>query len=315
MSLPLVPERDRYDLFVKGDSPLGNGRFWLVSMLKFQEGGVAEYRTYEAAVTPLLEQAGGKAIFRMYDHVATVVDGGGVVPDWDGIVIAEFASPSAFAAYVSSEAYRAAHKHRAAALQAMEMYACRAFWAGQGADEQGLKAQPNWDTDMSVPRRLADEKAKDDAAMKALNGSPEKVMAYFQDERFATGRVWQLNLLKYEGDGRDKYYAEYFARANAHIDGTMKKGSGGGIQVFSRGVFSLKGHEYDSLAIMQYPSREAFMGYALGSDRRGDAGMSDAFVLRTAGLAVQGLVSLGPEADAQAVRDPKGPVVRPASKL
>lgn len=317
----LLPDRDRFQRFVKGDSPLGTGKFWLVNMLKFKEGGVAEYRKYEEAVKPLIEQAGGKCIFRLYENVATVIDGGGLVPDWDGVFIGEYPSPAAFGAFSTSEAYREAHKHRAAALENTEMYACQASWTSSlsagdtSADVKAISGIPDLDMDMLVPRRLADEKAKDKAAMKAISGNPAKFMRYLQDDRFASGRVWQLNFLKYEGGGRDKYYLEYGARAQGHISDTMKKGSGGGVQLVSRQVFALKGTEYNNIVIMQYPSREAFVNYAAGSDREGDKGMSDGFVLRTAGLAVQGLVCLGPEADAEAVQDPNGPILQPTSKL
>jgi hypothetical protein len=41
--------------------------------------------------------------------------------------------------------------------------------------------------------------------------------------------------------------------------------------------------------------------------------MSDGFVLRTAGLAVQTLICLGPESDPGAVQDPEGPEVLPTT--
>jgi hypothetical protein len=76
---------------------------------------------------------------------------------------------------------------------------------------------------------------------------------------------------------------------------------------------------------MQYPSRDAFIQYASlnaggsssvkgkGKDTEAEAEarqrMADGFVLRTAGLAVQGLVCLSPGADPQCVQDPEGPVI------
>lgn len=316
----LMPEDDRYDRFVKGDSPLGTGRFWMVNLLKFKEGGAHEYRKYADAVIPLMDRAGGRCIFRLYDHVATVIDGGGLVPDWDGVFVGEYPSPAAYAAFATSEAYRKAHNHRAAALEATEMYACQAFWTSSAsASWTGPQAEPNWDMDLSMPRRLAAEKKHDKAAMMAIGeygkSVPEKIMRYAQDDRFASGRIWMLNLLKYESGDKAKYYYEYYARAQSHISGTMQEGSGGGVQMASQKVFALLGPEYDNIAIMQYPSKEAFFGYASGSDRKGNAGMSDGFMLRTAGLAVQGLVCLAPEADAEAVQDPNGPKVQPTSRL
>jgi len=316
----LLPDRDRYDCFVRGDSTLGTGRFWMVNLLKFKEGGADEYRKYADAVSLLMDQVGGRCIFRLYDHVATVIDGGGLVPDWDGVFVGEYPSPASFGAFSSSEAYRAAHKHRAAALEVTEMYACQASWTSSpSASRTEPRVEPNWDMDMSVPRRLVEEKKQDKAAMMAIGdygkSVPEKFMRFSQDERFASGRIWMLNLIKYESGDKAKYYREYGARAQSHISGTMQQGGGGGMQMATQKVFSLLGPEYDNIAIMQYPSKEAFFGYASGSDRKGNAGMSDGFMLRTAGLAVQGLVCLGPEADAESVQDPDGPKVQTTSRL
>merc|ERR1711924_143490 len=132
----------------------------------------------------------------------------------------------------------------------------------------------------------------DSRRMAAIGGEPERFMGYLQDERFETGRVWMLNLLQYEPGKGKAFYMEYGMRAQSHIAG-MKQGSGGGMQMKASTVFTLKGTDYDDIAIMQYPSRMAFAGYAMGSDRKGDKTMSDGFVLRTAGLAVQGLICLG----------------------
>ena len=41
--------------------------------------------------------------------------------------------------------------------------------------------------------------------MNAIGGNPESFMNYLQDPRFASGRVWQLNFLKYEPGDQGKY--------------------------------------------------------------------------------------------------------------
>ena len=46
--------------------------------------------------------------------------------------------------------------------------------------------------DMDEPRRLA--KSKTPEQIKAITPAGPKFMEYLQDERFAEGRVWQLNL-------------------------------------------------------------------------------------------------------------------------
>jgi len=308
-----MPETHRYDAFVKGETVLGQGRFWMVNMLKFKPGGAAEYRKYEAAVKPLLSKVGAKIVFRLYSHVQTAIfDGAGAVPAWDGVFIMEYPSPAEFHAFASSsKAYRAAHAHRFAALEATELYACDAAWYTAAS---GI-AVPDTRLDMSIPRELASEKEKDAKAMAAISPNPKKFMSYVQDERFQVGRLWQLNFLKYEPGDRAKYYLEYAARAQSHISGSMIAGSGGGWQVPLARVVSLRGPEWDAIGIMQYPSMRDFHGYLTGSDRSGEKGMNDGIVLRTAGLAIQGLVSMCPESDFEAVQDPDGPKVSPAAKL
>lgn len=313
----ILPDSQRLAQLVNGTSPLGQGPFWLINMLKFKPGGVEEYRKYAAAVKPLMEQVGAFCVFRLYDNVQTVINGDGVLPDWDGVFIGSYPSPEAFQKFSSSEAYRIAHKHRAVALEATEMYACAGSWATD-ATAAGFARGPTEKFDMGhMPEAelVAAEKAKDERRMAAIGGDPERFMAFLQDDRFAAGRVWMLNLLKYEPGKGKMFYSEYGARAQRHIGGTMKQGSGGGVQLRASPVFTLKGADYDDIAVMQYPSRMAFAGYAMGSDRKGDKTLDAGFVLRTAGLAVQGLVCLGPESDPDCVQDPRGPRLQATAKL
>eukprot|EP00746_Dinoflagellata_sp_MGD_P042436 gnl/MRDRNA2_/MRDRNA2_202908_c0_seq1.p1 gnl/MRDRNA2_/MRDRNA2_202908_c0~~gnl/MRDRNA2_/MRDRNA2_202908_c0_seq1.p1 ORF type:complete len:311 (+),score=60.49 gnl/MRDRNA2_/MRDRNA2_202908_c0_seq1:70-1002(+) len=297
-------DRDRFEKFVSGQTVLGNERFWMVNFLKFKEGGLAEWMKYEQAVVPLMKAVDGKCVFRLYNSVKTVVDGGGLVPDWDGVFISEYPSPQAFKEFASSDEYNKVASRKSAALESIDMYACDGMWASTKAANQAFqKVAPNMNLDMTIPQKLAANKSKEQIV--AISGNQEKFMEYVQDDRFESGRVWMLNLLKLEANN---YYAEYAARAQSHTKGSYsKEGSGGGIQFFTQRVFSLHGPEYDQIAIMQYPSRQAFLGYVLGSDRKGNKTMSDGFVLRTAGLAVQGLVCLGPDSDPDAVQDPNGP--------
>jgi len=294
----------------------------MMNMLKFKLGGAAEFKVYVAKITNQLKAVGGKPIFRLFDHVRTVINGGGLIPDWDGIFIVSFPSPAKFLEFSSSDEYKDAHRHRAAALEATEMYAMRAAWTTKTTREarsgSGLAAAarraPNWELDLEEPRRLARSKTKEQ--MRAISGSAEAFMKYLADDRFASGRVWQLNLLKMEPGEQGRFYAEYAARAQAHI-GRMEAsaaGAVGGMRMASleNQVWSLRGPQWNHIAIMQYPSRQAFVGYAQGADRKGDQGMSDGFLLRTAGLAVQGLISLAPESDSEAMQDDEGPRLTPA---
>ena len=122
-----------------------------------------------------------------------------------------------------------------------------------------------------------------------------------------------LNLLKYEPGDLAEYYLEYGARAQRHLSTSLASdGPGAGIQMSAPVVFTLSAGapEYDNIVIMQYPSRTAFLSYAQGTARKEqNNSMEDGFVLRMAGLAIQGLVCLGPESDPHAIGDPDGPVL------
>merc|ERR1719253_1532414 len=106
--------------------------------------------------------------------------------------------------------------------------------------------------------------------MEAIQGNPEIFMQYLGDERFEDGPIWMLNLLTYEPNGGQRLYQEYGARAQAHISGMKdeKSGKSGGMQSFADQVYSLSGPAYDNFAIMEYPSRLAFIGYASGEGRK-----------------------------------------------
>merc|ERR1719414_2163859 len=86
----------------------------MINMLKFKSGGAAHYQEYERAIEPLMRAVGGKPIFRLYDNVRTVINGGGVVSDWDAIYIGAYPSPAKFLEFSTSSAYKLAHKHRVA---------------------------------------------------------------------------------------------------------------------------------------------------------------------------------------------------------
>jgi len=310
----LLPEPEAFEAFVAGRTPLGDGPFWMINMLKFKSGGAAHYQEYERAIEPLMRAVGGKPIFRLYDNVRTVINGGGVVSDWDAIYIGAYPSPAKFLEFSTSSAYKLAHKHRVAALDSTEMYAARAGWTRTGA--RTPPPQPNWNMDMAEPERLAGSKTPEQ--LRAIFPDSEKFMEFIQDDRFSSGRVWQLNLLKVEPGEQGRFYAEYTARAQSHISSTMSTSeASGGLQMSSgdSGVWSLRGQQWSHVAIMQYPSRDAFVRYSQGSDSKENKGMKDGFVLRSAGLAIQGLVCLGPESDPASVQDPDGPMVKPTAAL
>eukprot|EP00756_Hemistasia_phaeocysticola_P039308 Hpha_TRINITY_DN16808_c1_g1::TRINITY_DN16808_c1_g1_i10::g.149098::m.149098 len=218
----IYPNRERLAAFIAGKTPVGSGRFWMVNMLRFKHGGAERYRQYTEAVMPIMEAIGGKAVFALYSGVRTVVDGGGLVPEWDGVFIGEYPSPAAFEKLYTNDAYRAAHKHRVAALEYTEMYACDADWVGKVSRSttpaNTQQKQPDFGIEMKEARRLAGNKSKQQ--LEAINGRSKTMMGWMRDKQFNSGRVWMLNLLQYEGCGRAKYYHEYGIRAQSFISST-----------------------------------------------------------------------------------------------
>merc|ERR1712137_437344 len=90
--------------------------------------------------------------------------------------------------------------------------------------------------------------------------------------------------------------------AQAHISSMAKNkdGKGGGMALAKNSVHTLRGPQFDTIAIMRYPSRAAFLSYAMGqgksdSGKSGNELVAEGFKLRQAGLAVQGLVCMLPE--------------------
>ena len=130
-------------------------------------------------------------------------------------------------------------------------------------------------------------------------------MQFFADERFGKGDIFMLNLLKYEpGNGKALYGV--YARAATKKIGAMSPSKGGGatsgLKLLVDKVVCLKGTDFDSMAVMQYPSRQAFMAYAAANSTKaakaansgGGTAMATAFRYREAGLKTQGLVCFTP---------------------
>jgi len=98
----------------------------MVNMLRFkQPDGLEHYFRYGAEIAPMLQQAG--ATLRYVGSSSLYVIGDGPRPWWD-IVIVEIPTPEAFLIMVTSEEYRVAHVHRAAALDGAELIAMSPFW-------------------------------------------------------------------------------------------------------------------------------------------------------------------------------------------
>ena len=98
----------------------------MVNLLRFkQPDGLEHYVRYGAEIAPLLQLAG--ATLRYGGSSPLYVIGDGPRPWWDMIVIVEYPTPEAFLMMVTSEEYRVAHVHRAAALDRAELIATSPF--------------------------------------------------------------------------------------------------------------------------------------------------------------------------------------------
>jgi uncharacterized protein (DUF1330 family) len=94
----------------------------MVNLLKFrEEGGAQRYLEYGREVAPNLRRVGAKILYA--GSAPSVVIGDEERPWWDGIIIVEYPSATAFADMVSSEEYARVHTHRAEALERGDLIA------------------------------------------------------------------------------------------------------------------------------------------------------------------------------------------------
>merc|ERR1711990_1028131 len=109
-----------------------------------------------------------------------------------------------------SEAYIAAHRHRAAALVETAMYAIPARWG----INLGSNARPRAPDSTITPPDVR----KSPAQQEAIYGKPGSIAALQKDSRFeAPSSIWMLNLLKFEPGRGPELYAEYAIRARHKI--------------------------------------------------------------------------------------------------
>eukprot|EP00937_MAST-01D_sp_MAST-1D-sp2_P007359 g7359.t1 len=298
-----------------GESPVQGGPVWLLCLYRFKNsaGRDACQLRFDALPVGLV---GGKRVLRLFDNVCTVCNGGGAVPMWDAVSIESYPTPAALGAVLASQPFPIE-----SALVDLELHCLQGQW-GAGSD-LGAAPAPLPAGALEDAKRLADIKHRDKAKLAAIMGDPEPFVRYVQDDRFQEGRVWQLNLLKVEDN---PYYAMYGARA-ANVITKGGTGGEGGLMLSSRSkVWTIRGAvAYDFFAVMQYPSRDAFVNFAMSqagsevpearstdnsiakSDKGALAGGKERHALRTAGLAVQSLVSLAPDGLGGVFQDPDVP--------
>lgn len=90
----------------------------MLNLLEFKpDGGRERYAEYGAAVTPLLERAGGRVVFGGDGNPALLGDG-----SWDMVLLVEYPSRQAFLEMVGSEDYLAIAHLRSEALVRGELH-------------------------------------------------------------------------------------------------------------------------------------------------------------------------------------------------
>ena len=306
----------RMNDFVNGKVFPNHTPFWVMTLVKFKSNELAAaYNAYFDNQESVVRNAGGKTIFKAFDYVRTVVNGGGLVPEWDGVSIVEFPSIDAFKTWSGDSS----HRSHTEFTDVYEVHAFDGFWIDPSKGKRTPlmeNAQVETDIDFAEATHLAEEKAKNKQLMQQIGGSPGPFIKYIQDNKFSEGRIWKLNLLKLEDNS---FYAQYGKRASGVITSGKvpgHEGGSGGLKFSSgRHVYTLVGDvHYDQIATMQYPSRNAFVAFAnsQGSQQKGQLSEEAKKAgklrkdLRTAGLAVQALIAIQPD-KADAIRDPNAP--------
>jgi uncharacterized protein (DUF1330 family) len=95
------------------------GPVYMLNLLEFlPDGGAERYGEYAAAVAPIFERAGGRAVFagRPVEHL--IGDG-----KWDLMIVAEYPTRQAFLDMVSSPEYQAIEHLRSESLVRSELRA------------------------------------------------------------------------------------------------------------------------------------------------------------------------------------------------
>jgi len=310
-NLKVSPEDEDMDQFLAGTTPFHHSSFWLLTLVKFKPNGTKQqYQDYfQTSVLPSLVHAGGHLILKLNDNVRTVINGGGSLSDYDACTIFFFPNPASYQSMLSKYQYVSGLNRRHCIVATAELHAFDGQWHNKATPTTPTTptTQPNFNLDMSEPTRLAQLKIKNRVKLNQITpNDPNRFIQYLKDVRFASDPVWQLNLLKLEPG--NKYYMEYFARANAaisHSNISGNKGRKGGFTFGCgpKGVHTLAGRvKYDLIACMKYPSRDAFVQFVLSQngEQEDDSGAveeqqnngHDRHVLRTAGLQIQGLISL-----------------------
>jgi uncharacterized protein (DUF1330 family) len=93
----------------------GDGPLVMLNLLKFKPGGEQRYlEGYASVAVPMIQRLGGRVLYagrlaeRAHDDDA---------PEWDTLILVEYPNRQTFIDMVSDPVYRAAHAHRADAVE------------------------------------------------------------------------------------------------------------------------------------------------------------------------------------------------------
>jgi uncharacterized protein (DUF1330 family) len=90
----------------------------MLNLLRFKpDGGRERYAEYGAAVTPLLEKAGGRAVFLGEPALPLLGEG-----RWDSVLLVEYPTRQAFLDMIASAEYQAIGHLRTEALEQGELH-------------------------------------------------------------------------------------------------------------------------------------------------------------------------------------------------
>jgi len=92
-----------------------DGPVVMLNLLKFKPGGEQRYREgYVPVAMPLIQRLGGRVVYAGRLAERAHADD---APDWDVVLLVEYPNRQAFIDMVNDPAYRAAHAHRAEAVE------------------------------------------------------------------------------------------------------------------------------------------------------------------------------------------------------
>ena len=119
MSATPEPERLNQEGFAAFAARAGEGSpVVMLNLLRFKpEGGRERYAEYGSAVTPLLEKAGGRAVFLGEPAQPLLGEG-----RWDSVLLVEYPTRQAFLDMIGSAEYQAIGHLRTEALEHGELH-------------------------------------------------------------------------------------------------------------------------------------------------------------------------------------------------